>query len=275
MASLLIDSEKCTKCGICVAECPMCIIGITGEASAPSWVDGAEALCINCGHCVAICPPGALELSTMPVRECVPIMKDLETSPEQLEQLLKSRRSIRVFKEKTVEHEKLAKLIDIARYAPSGHNAQPLQWLIVKQRDTVKQAAQMTVDYFKDIIQKNPTFATVLPGVFEAVFANWDSGIDVITRGAPHLVIAHADKSSLPTGDADRALTYLELAAHTMGIGACWAGFVQGGINGNPALAKLLRLPENHTSFGVMMIGYPIYKYSRIPLRKDAQIIWR
>ena len=109
MTSLLIDAARCNKCGMCVAECPMCIIRIAEEKPVPFWADRAEAACTNCGHCVAVCPTGALELSTMTVGMCAPIKKDLIATPEQLEQFLKSRRSIRAYKEKPVEHEKLVK----------------------------------------------------------------------------------------------------------------------------------------------------------------------
>jgi hypothetical protein len=40
-------------------------------------------------------------------------------------------------------------------------------------------------------------------------------------------------------------------------------------------MQKALALPEDHISFGAMMIGYPKYKYHRLPLRKEPQIIWR
>lgn len=273
MASLLVDEEKCNKCGMCVAECPFFIIQMLEKGSVPAWVGEVEAVCINCGHCIAVCPTGALELSSMPLEKCVPIIREFKATPEQLEQFLKSRRSIRAYKEKPVEHEKLAKLIDIARYAPSGHNDQPVQWLIIEQRDTVKELARMTVDWVgKQLIQRDPAF-------FKRLLANWDSGIDVITRGAPHLVIAHAEKDSVPTGgnmaDCYIALTYLELAAHSMGLGACWAGFLQLAAVLDPAVTQTLRLPEGHVSFGAMMIGYPKYRFSRIPVRNDAKVIWR
>jgi len=36
-----------------------------------------------------------------------------------------------------------------------------------------------------------------------------------------------------------------------------------------------LQLPEGHVSMGAMMIGYPKYRYSSIPLREEPAIIWR
>ncbi len=273
MASLLIDGEKCNNCGMCLAECTYKLLQIVEKESLPSWVDGAEDMCINCGHCVAVCPGGALGLSTMPMEKCVPITKDLETTPEQLEQFLKSRRSIHAYKEEPVEHEKLARLIDIARYAPSANNYQPVQWLVIEKREDVKQLSKKVIDWLRGLLEKDPSFAELIrAGLF---VDGRDSGLDVITHGAPHLVLVHAQKDSVPMGDCLIALTYLELAAHSIGLGACWAGMIQAGATFDPVLARALQLPEDHLSFGALMIGYPKYKTSRIPIRNDAQVIWR
>jgi len=35
-----------------------------------------------------------------------------------------------------------------------------------------------------------------------------------------------------------------------------------------------LKLPEGNISFGAMMVGYPKFKYKRLPLRNEAKIIW-
>ena len=40
-------------------------------------------------------------------------------------------------------------------------------------------------------------------------------------------------------------------------------------------MQKELEMPENNISFGAMMVGYPKFKYQRLPLRKDAEIMWR
>ncbi|MFC2017913.1 nitroreductase family protein, partial [Chloroflexota bacterium] len=103
----------------------------------------------------------------------------------------------------------------------------------------------------------------------------WDKGIDKITRGAPQLVIAHMEKDSIRTSDCYIALTYLELAAYSMGIGACWAGYIYAAAANSESFTRALELPEGNAMFGGMMIGYPKYKFPRIPARNDARVIWR
>jgi hypothetical protein len=42
-----------------------------------------------------------------------------------------------------------------------------------------------------------------------------------------------------------------------------------------PPLQQELGFPEGNVSFGSMMVGYPKFKYQRLPLRNAAEIMWR
>lgn len=146
MSVLAPDRDKCNSCGMCVLECPRGIIELVEPEALPSYVEGREELCITCGHCVAVCPLDAIALETMKPEDCAPVRKKLLPSPEQVEHLFKSRRSVRAYKKKPVPREMLARLIDIARHAPSGHNAQPVQWLVIEDTKDVKRLAGLVAD---------------------------------------------------------------------------------------------------------------------------------
>jgi len=112
------------------------------------------------------------------------------------------------------------------------------------------------------------------PGVVKA----WKDGRDMVLRGAPHVAIAHAPANGnmlKPTEDCAIAISYLELAAHAHGIGACWSGFLANGANDYQPLVEALGLPEDHKVYGALMLGYPKFRYRRIPLREPAKIEWR
>ena len=107
--------------------------------------------------------------------------------------------------------------------------------------------------------------------------ADWEeNNNDPILRKAPHLIIAHAPKKDKAAPQACTVgLTYLELAAVSFGLGTCWAGYFQVAVGMSPPLQEALALPDDHQSFGAMMIGYPKFEYQRIPKRNEAQVIWR
>ncbi len=269
-----IDAKKCKRDGICVAECPLRLLELKETSPTPTPIEGAEQTCIRCGHCVAVCPHGALSLSEMKTGDCPPVKKDMLLNTRQVEHFLRSRRSIRTYLEKEIEPDKLAKLINVARYAPTGSNSQQVKWLVVGSRAGVHKMAGMVVDLIRNMIaEKHPmTERYRMPGMIKA----WESGLDPICRGAAGLVITHAPKDYLMAKtDSTIALTFLDLAAPSFGLGTCWAGFFMIAASQWPPLQKALALPEGNDCFGAMMIGYPKYKYHRLPLRKEADISWR
>jgi nitroreductase/NAD-dependent dihydropyrimidine dehydrogenase PreA subunit len=274
MSRLIVNGDKCNSCGLCALECPAVIIEVPDPEALPFWTNGGEERCINCGHCVSVCPLAAISLDTMSPQECAPVEKKLLPSSEQVELLLKSRRSIRVYRQKPVSREILTKLIDIARYAASGHNSQPLQWLVIEDSKEVKRFAGMVADWMRIAIKEMPQLADSLH--LDLIVADWEQGNDRIMRSAPHAIVVHAPANNvMAPGAAPVALTYLELTAYSLGLGACWAGFFQLCAAFYAPMMEALQLPEGHKSLGAMMVGYPKHRFSRIPLRNEPVITWR
>jgi hypothetical protein len=69
--------------------------------------------------------------------------------------------------------------------------------------------------------------------------------------------------------------TYLELAALPMGLGTCWAGLLQGVLRSWQHLKEALGIPEEYPHHYPLMLGYPQFKYHRLPERKEPKITWR
>jgi nitroreductase/NAD-dependent dihydropyrimidine dehydrogenase PreA subunit len=268
-----IAQDTCNKDGICAVSCPSGIIDFQrGEFPTPA--DGAEKVCIRCGHCVAVCPTGSFSHGDIPVEQCRPINKDLELSAEQAEQFLKSRRSIRVYRNRPVPRDKIANLIDIARYAPSGHNNQCAKWLVLDDKNTLGKLSGMVIDWMRWMTGNMPETATSFH--MDRAITRWEEGYDIVLRDAPGLIIAYAEKSNVlaPT-TCTIALTYLELAAARVGLGGCWAGYFNSAATSFPPMKEALSLPKDHACFGAMMVGYPKYSTHRLPLRNAPHITWR
>jgi len=273
MSLFTVNEEKCKRDGHCVAECPARIIEMKSKKSFPAPIGGAEELCINCGHCVAVCPHGAMTLRTMKPEDCPPLRKDFLPSLEQTEHFFRARRSIRTYKSKPVDKATLNKLIEMARYAPSGHNLQPVHWLVIDSADEMKRLAALVVDWMRIMIKDHPEVAE--PMHFDRVVAAWESGLDRVLRGAPQLIVAHGQALPVVQSACVIALAYLELAAFAKGLGACWAGYFNAAATFYPPMQQALALPEGHLSYGAMMLGYPKFQYHRLPLRNEPKITWR
>lgn len=273
MTALIIDENKCTQDGACAAVCPAQIIRFKPESGFPAMIEGAEAFCLTCGHCVAVCPEQAMEHRKMHPEDCSPIVAKWLIGAEQMAQVLRVRRSIRTYRKQAVEKERIAQLIDMARFAPSGHNTQPVEWKVFRSREAVHNLAGHVADWMQSLIIEKSPMAEALN--FNLIVSAWNKGKDQITRNAPHLVVAHAREDDLAAPSACIiALAYFELAATALELGACWAGYVNRAANLWQPMQKALKLPKDHVSYGAMMVGRPKYPYHRLPARNPAKIEW-
>jgi nitroreductase/NAD-dependent dihydropyrimidine dehydrogenase PreA subunit len=268
-----VDQNTCNRDGICVESCPSGLIEMK-DGGYPTPVPEAEDMCIRCGHCVTVCPTGSLNHRVVKLERCLPLDKNINITAEQCEQFLKGRRSIRAFKKKSISQNDLVQLIEVSRFAPTGHNSQSVEWLVISNHDEIHHLAGLTIDWMRTIIRDNPKLAAEL--FLERTVNRWEQGIDVILRDAPALIITHAAKDNrIAPMDCVIALTYLDMAAVSMGMGCCWAGFFRTASVNHKPLVDALGLPEGNQCFGAMMVGYPKFHYHRIPTRKPPKVTWR
>lgn len=190
-----VDPGLCRRDGICAAVCPARIITcVAGEL--PHMSAAAEKRCIRCGQCMAFCPTAACSAPDCDVREQLQLRPERFPGPEQVEELIFRRRSIRNFKAKPVPKELLERILNAARFAPSSHNTQPLRWLVTDSKDKVRQLAELTVGLLEQLPEKDPGVALRLHAA--GLARAWHDGYDVIMRDAPHLVLALAPKAHGP-----------------------------------------------------------------------------
>jgi len=130
------------------------------------------------------------------------------------------------------------------------------------------------VDWVRQVIQMAPAEADAMG--LHRVVAFWDEGYDRICRGAPHIIVVHADKTwHFSAEDCTLAISHLDLYAASIGLGACWAGYFYRAINMYPPLFGALGLPSNHLAYGAIMVGYPKFKYRLIPRRNPPKVTWK
>jgi len=264
MPLIAIDRSRCRKDGICIAECPFNLIVANPEDGFPEMRPAGSRLCILCGHCLAVCPGEAISFSGKGLESCQPLGFGSLPSLKKTGELLKSRRSIRNYLEDQVPRDVLLHILDICRWAPSAKNRQPVYWLVVENPAEVRRLAGLAVDWLRTT------------GNYPGMVAAWDQGRDMVLRGAPHLVIAHSAANGLkPEVDCTIAMTFFDLAAASAGLGTCWAGIFMGAAQAHAPLREALALPDGHTLYGALMLGYPKFQYLRIPPRKKLKVTWR
>jgi nitroreductase/NAD-dependent dihydropyrimidine dehydrogenase PreA subunit len=254
-----IDASKCNKDGICIKVCP-CGVFSPSQSGIPVVNPMTAPTCINCGHCVAICPSQAITVSGK-AGDQYENTPQVFNEPEKFTQLVKTRRSIRSFQPKQVPMAKLVELIELTKWAPTAKNTQMLSWTLINGADKVKTLSSKVIDTFR-FDEKTAALAAV-----------FDSGYDIVHRGAPHVILVHAPSEyNWGVMDGAIALSTLELAAHANGIGACWAGFTAWGASLSPKVGESVNIPPTHKILGGLMIGYATYTYKKVPPRKDIRL---
>ncbi|HSW39074.1 MAG TPA: nitroreductase family protein, partial [Acidobacteriota bacterium] len=186
-------------------------------------------------------------------------------------QFLRSRRSIRHFHDRPVEKEKIQKLIETARYAPTGGNSQSVEWLVIGDIAKLKHIAGLTVDWLR-LLVKDPQVVAAAP-YLPMVVAAWDAGYDSVLRDAPSLVVAMAPERAVNGFvDLTLALSYLDLFAPSLGLGACWAGLLQGALLNSSEARSAVGMPDGYPHHYPVMLGYPKARHYRMPERKNPKI---
>ncbi len=272
MPQVIIDKKLCTGCNTCAAVCTMGIIERAVGPSFPTIPQEKLDYCLKCGHCESFCDQRALTLDFLLDEKIETVSLDGEIEPQNLSIYIKKRRSVRHFTSETVSKELIAKIIDVARYAASGGNSQPVKWLVIQEPSQVKHIAKLTIDWMRTIQNTTHPLAHYVP----AIISIWDSGLDYISHSAPHLLFAHVpvDPVDDPT-EAVIALTYFDIAAPSFGIGTCWAGFVKMALDSYAPLQELLSIPQGRKAACPMLFGYSRYKVTSIPRRNPVDIDWR
>ena len=291
-AEIRINEEKCTGCGLCVSVCKD--FGIEIENDKVKVNDHPFFGCIGCGHCMAICPSGAIEIfgRTLSSDDLFDLPdKEKSTTYEQLQFLLQRRRSIREFKETSVNNDLIKKILDAAQTAPMGLPPSDVNVLVLNSRDKGRAFAEDFCSYLEGMkwIVSNwflflmrpfwgkandEMFRNFIKPLFHIYTENMRNGINLVNYDAPLAMYFYGSPYTDPA-DPIVAATYAMIAAETLGLGTCMIGGVHPFIQ-NGRKAKKFRKKQGikfASREGLFVIfGYPQVKYNKGIRRTFASI---
>jgi nitroreductase/NAD-dependent dihydropyrimidine dehydrogenase PreA subunit len=261
MLDFTVNQQTCTRCGECVADCPARII--TMEEGVPAIVPDKEASCYRCQHCLMICPTGAVSILGLKPGGSRLLNGNLP-SPDTLETLIKGRRSVRRYKQENLEPELLQRLLDVAWHAPTGMNSRDVLFTVVDDRVKLSRLRDEVMSGLGRLVR-----AGNMPEGMEffADFVHvWETKqVDILFRGAPHLLIASAPRQAAsPVPDCLIALSYFELFAQSLGVGTVWNGLTKWAINDIlPVTRQRLGIPDEHVIGYALSFGKPALHFHR------------
>lgn len=289
MSKITIDQTRCKKDGMCTRVCPASIFVQSAKLTIPKLVD--EERCIACGQCVAVCPQEAVSHADFPPGSITPIDFEKIPTSEQVTELIRTRRSIRAFRDKPVENELLEKIINAARFAPSGHNSQSTEFLVVQDKNLLSQIPTLTAQYLQKEIGRfsNPIFRelvsladrdiveSVVPEIpgFKRMVEEVEAGMDSILFNAPALLVFHGKRNvGYAEINANLALQNASLVAYSAGIGSFYTGWVVAACKRDERIPRLLGISPSNKVYAALALGYPIPKFKNWIERTPARVIW-
>jgi len=287
--TIIVKADLCSKCGMCVQECPGKLFIQVSKDSVPEAHD--LEFCNSCGHCAAICPGEAIIHSGFPQDHIQPVNQKNLPSQEVVLELLRSRRSTRVFQDRIVEKQQIERIIDAARFAPTAHNTQTTGYIVVQNKKILEEMVRATTNLISGSVAqaRNPLMKPLISmslgkqsdSLFKSIpqlkrlIAAVKSGTDRILRNAPALIIFHADeRSAMADINAQLAIQNAALMAYSLGLGTFYTGYLLIACQRDKSIRRLINLPENHKVYGGLAIGYPKFQFKKWIERKAPEISW-
>ncbi len=253
MKTVIIDKEKCIGCGKCVRDCVSEKIKLNNGKA-----EFMYEKCIQCGHCYAICPVNAV---TMTSYGAVPEEKPVsltEFDSDKLLTAMKSRRTIRQFKDEKVSDELIEKIIEAGRYCPTGTNAQDFSFTVIKDN----------LEFFeKEAVKLFRNGQKVGSSVIKYI-RNTTIDDNFFFKKAPLVIIVNGKGKTSPC----LASSYMELMAESLGLGVLYSGFYIAATKLSRKISRNLHTPDGHVPVTCLVIGYPDVEYERIPPREKAKV---
>lgn len=264
-----VNKDRCGSCAECAADCPMGIIECAGAV--PSIAPENLGACIACQHCFAVCPHAAISIFGLNPDDSQPLAGHLP-EPQQLITLIKGRRSVRRYRPEPVDRATIDMLLQVVANCPTGKNTCRNLYTVIDDPAVMEQFRQRTMAGIRTAVENN----TLPAGMefFSGALRAWDSGKDVIFRGAPHL-LAVSTPANGPSPEADTliALTTFDLLAQSMGLGTLWNGFAKWAVTKVvPEMSRVLGIPGDHYLGYLMSFGKPAVEYWRTVERGPAHI---
>ncbi|MBT4639520.1 MAG: 4Fe-4S binding protein [Deltaproteobacteria bacterium] len=299
------DRETCTKCGLCVQNCPF--VCLENDADDIPVMKGGNVGCFSCFNCMVVCPvDGCVEIvdtwhvdgpvynKGWPGHKMPLEPRDAEGDTSEwnvVERTVLERRSVRNFKDEPVSDHMIRRILEAGRFAPSATNGQPWKFAVVTDPALLAEIegfahavwsgihAQYNDDaQAVDLYQALGGDALPVGGLEPRGFGR---GLDCIVSkelpsyfGAPCVIfIATNDEMFSPDLHVGIAGQNMNIVAQSLGLGTCWSGFGTAP-EYNPDLKVKLGFEDGWRIATSLCIGHPEFKQKGLVKRQYRPVTW-
>jgi len=211
-------------------------------------------------------------------------MSEMYSLADATMKVIQDRRSIREWTEEPVSEQDLALILEAGRQAPSGENAQPWRFIIVKDTVARKKLAgfagngsgrRFTAEFVTKQMQAR--FATLQDEEKKkAAFEKLTSGqVSQFSENAPVTIIICGKKDVWDTPyDTSAAIENMLLMITALGLGACWVIAVSFDVREEERTKELLGVPEGFKVISLVSLGHPTRPHRQRPRLPINQLVF-
>jgi nitroreductase len=185
-------------------------------------------------------------------------------------ELVRKRRTIRRFKSDPVPADYITKIIDVARWSPSGFHTQPWEFVVIEEKEIKEKIVSVLERYGPPI--RNPNEEAPGTGPLRGRFDAAPVFIILLGDWRARVGLPDAAQSSdtrvdnlFRTGLAGAFLS-MQLAATALGLASQWYS-AAAGQHAQSAIKALIGVPEGLRIFDMMVLGYAADE----PIPKDVR----
>jgi len=214
--------------------------------------------------------------------------------PNDVMKLIKSRRSIRVYKDKKIPKNIIEKILEAGIWAPSAMNKQPWEFIVITDKALIAEIDKTTKNLLANLYNMYTNEKTVkgLTAMVEGPpfsVAAFDprvmlGGFGVMAKhpelypsmDAPAIILLLADERSIGSPELNLGICgqNMNLVANSLGIKACWNGFIAAGINFFQPIKTKLGIKKPWSVATSLCLGYPRFKQEGIVPREFRPVTW-
>ncbi len=181
-------------------------------------------------------------------------------------ELVKKRRTVRQFKPDPVPDECITRIIEVARWAPSGFHTQPWEFVVVREkecRDKIVAALERHGPPIKNPQQTDSPRASFRDApVFIIALCDWRAKMGLPDRAQEN----DTQVASIFCSSMASTFLYMHLAAASMGLASQWYS-ATAGQEAERKIKEIIGIPEPLKIYDMMVVGYA----AQPPLSKEVR----
>ena len=187
--------------------------------------------------------------------------------------IIHKRRSVRVYKSGKVTDEQLETILEAARWAPSGANTQPWEFVVTRDREKMKKVRQIYSEEWKRRKLEDRIHYKGLKKDYVG-----DVSVLVLVCGDPRTMGVYlttrqpGDREKLFQASVANAVEHMTLMAASMGLGTVWVSVRE---EVEAELRELFKVPQSLRLLWVLPIGHArVWPRPRMRREPSAFVHW-